>query len=201
MSPTSPSIDPSHSRIMPPKRMRFWRLIGLCAGVGLAASAQSGVIRLNTFLQFSFADPGTFTTGCVPENPRGDLCLTLNPATQFSDIPELTFAAPAGSATPIVVDAVAAGEPIQVFDLGSLPVGGGSCGVDSLACLVGTSMSRVVSPLLPGPHSVNLLAALSPSAAGSGFLPAQTLPEPGILALLAVGLLSLWGWHKRRRRK
>jgi len=184
-------------------------VMGLCACLTVAAApAHSGVIPLNQFLEFSFFDAGQPAAGCAPADPGGDFCVPGS-GTQFLNAPPWTFVAPLGGATLIVTDAFTAGDRFQVFDFGvsigltSAPIGAGSCGSDPVTCLANANISHGVFALAAGAHSLTLTAILAPTGGGAGYLQAQVaqIPEPSLSALLTAGLLALYGWRSRARRK
>lgn len=191
------------------RTLRCLSVIGLCGCLGLTAiPAHSGIIPFNQFLEFSFFDAGQSGAGCFPADPGGDFCI---PGGQLLDAPPWTFIAPAGGATLIVVDGFIAGDQFQLFDSGvsigltSAP-GSGDCGSDPVSCLANPNMSQGSFTLAAGSHSITLVATLSPSGGGAGFLQVKAeqvpeVPEPGLSALLTVGLLVLYRWGRRAGRK
>jgi|SRR5215831_11825774 len=190
------------------RTLRSLSVIGLCGCLSLAAiPAHGGIIPFNQFLEFSFFDAGQSAAGCFPADPGGDFCI---PGAQLLAAPPWTFIAPAGGATLVVVDGFIAGDRFQLFDSGvsigltSAP-GTGDCGSDPVSCLANANMSQGSFTLAAGSHSITLVAILSPSGGGAGFLQVKAeqvpeLPEPGLSALLTVGLIALYGWRRRSRK-
>ena len=189
------------------KLVRYVRVAALSAALGLATPVLAVPIPLDTFLQFSFTDAGVLATGCQPNDPVGDFCVpSSGTPTEFLGAAPWTFVAPVAGAFLTVVDAFVAGEQFEIFDLGvslgltSAPVGVGDCGDDPAACLADPNMSRGIFALLAGDHSITITPTLSPGGSGSGYLQVQQIPVPPSLALLAGGLLGLYGWRRAEGR-
>lgn len=191
------------------KLARCVGIAALSAGLGLAAPVHAVPIPFDTFLQFSFTDASVLATGCQPNDPDGDFCVpSSGTPTEFLGAAPWTFVAPAAGAFLTVVDAFVAGEQFEIFDfdvslgLTSAPVGDGDCGDDPVACLADPNVSRGIFALLAGDHSITITPTLSPDGSGSGYLQAQVrqVPVPPSLALLAGGLLGLYGWRRAEGR-
>jgi len=190
---------------------RFFAMLPYAAAAALlmlAPTVCAGPIALNTWLEFAVSDPGVDATGCDPDDPNGPFCIpSSGTPTQFLDAPPWTFSAPASGASLRVTDAFESNEQFEVFDFGasvgltSAPAATAivDCGDDPVVCFGTAGMSRGTFALASGSHSITLVPVLSQGGAGYFQVVAAAVPEPGVLALLALGLTSVAALRSRRR--
>ena len=178
-------------------------LAGCIAHALLATPAAAGAITAGQFYEFAFTDAGIAATGCDPADPAGPFCIASSGTpTLEADAPPWTFVAPAGGSTFTVIDAFQAGDQFEILDFGVVIgmtslAGAGNCGDDPVVCLADAAMSQGTFALAAGAHSLTIVALQSPTGGGAGYfaIDAVAVPEPGTLALLAVGA----GIFARRR--
>jgi len=178
-------------------------LLAACAML-LPAFAQAGPISTDIFYEFGFGIAGDPATGCNPADPAGNFCIpSFGTPTQFLDAPPWTITSPVNLLL-TVVDAFTSGDQFAVFDFGaplgltSAPGTGADCGDDPVPCLATPEMSQRTYLLLAGGHSITISAALSPDEGGSGYLSVSAVPEPGYVALVAIGCAMLMFFGRRR---
>ena len=173
-------------------------LIGCGLLIAFAAPALAAAIPAGVFLEFGFTDPGVAATGCDPADPSGPFCIpSFGTPTQFAPAPAWTFTADPGGATLTVTDVFVSGDRFEVFDFGgsigltSAP-GSVDCGDDPAVCLTTSGISSGIFALGAGPHSIEIVATLSPDFGGVGYLRVDgataTVPEPTSLLLLLSGV-------------
>jgi hypothetical protein len=176
----------------------------LGAVLAVAQTAHAGPIPLDTFLQFSFDQPGTAVQGCDPADPNGNFCIASSGTpTTFLDAPAWTFSSLGGGFVLTVLDAFTSGDRFDVFDFGQL-IGSTSlparqavdCGDDPATCLATAGMSTGVFTLGAGDHSLSLIATQT-GGLGSAYLRVAAVPEPASMALVMGALGLLWGTRKR----
>ena len=180
--------------------MLFSRLMAaVAASVALLAGALANAapVDLNQWYVFGFDGPGTVLY-------EGSCCSgTLSiPAPNTPWTFTLT-----GGAELVVVDGFATGDQFELFNFGtslgltSVPVIGGDCGADELACLADSDASSGFFILGAGSYAITGIAVQSPFGAGAGFFIIRSTPsivaEPGSLALLGLGVAML-GFIGRR---
>jgi hypothetical protein len=166
--------------------------------LAFAPPLSAGPIQPNAWLEFAVSDPGIDATGCDPNDPAGAFCIPSGGTpTQFLDAPPWTFTAPASGASLTVTDAFESTERFELFDFGSslgltsAPAAAAvvDCADDPVVCLGTTGMSVGSFALAAGAHSITVVPTLSQG--GAGYLmvtAAAVVPEPGVLALLAIAL-------------
>jgi hypothetical protein len=186
----------------------FLACAAAAALLALAPPVCAGPIPLNTWLEFAVSDPGVGATGCDPDDPNGPFCIPSGGTpTQFLDAPPWTFSAPASGASLRVTDAFESTEQFEVFDFG-VSVGLTSppaataivdCGDDPVVCFGTAGMSRGTFALASGSHSITIVPTLSLGGAGYFQVVAAAVPEPGGLALLALGLAGIAALRFRPR--
>jgi len=188
-----------------PARLPFLLMAALLT---LAPPLFAGPIPVDTWLEFGVSDPGIDATGCDPDDPNGPFCVpSSGTPTQFLDAPPWTFTAPASGATLRVTDAFESTEQFELFDFGvsvgftSAPAATAivDCGDDPVVCFATAGMSRGTFALAGGNHSLTIVPTLSQGGAGYFQVAAAAVPEPGVLALLAIGVIAMLRSRKQRR--
>jgi YVTN family beta-propeller protein len=176
-----------------------WTLVTMVLG----PPVEAGPLDADTWYEFSYLDVGDPTFGCDPADPGGLFCTpSSGTPTIFGDAPPWTFDLSAATVL-TVVDAFESGDRFEVFDFGvsigvtSAPQAGGDCGDDPVPCLADASMSSGLFALGTGAHSITLGVTESGSGSGSGFLRVSEVPEPGVVALVGLGLVAI-GASRRR---
>lgn len=186
------------------------RLVVMAALLTLAPPLSAGSIPLDTWLEFGVSDPGIAATGCDPDDPNGPFCIpSSGTPTQFLDAPPWTFTAPASGASLRVTDAFESTEQFELFDFGvslgltSAPAATAivDCGDDPVACFGTAGMSRGTFALAAGGHSLTIIPTLSQGGAGYFQVVAGAVPEPGVLALLAIGVIAIAVLRASKRRR
>ena len=164
-------------------------VVSAAALFAVAPCVSAGTIPFDTWLEFAVSDAGVPATGCDPDDPTGGFCTpSSGTPTLFLDAPPWTFVAPASGASLVVTDAFESTERFELFDFGaslgltSAPAATAvvECGDDPVVCLAS------------GAHSITLTPTMSQG--GGGYLlvtAAVVVPEPGVLALLAIGLAAI----------
>lgn len=184
------------------------RILSLSILAIAPASMLAGPITLGDWHQFSFTAVGVPAAGCDPADPAGGFCIPSSGTDTLAlDAPPWTFTAPAVGVVLTITDSFLSGDRFEVFDfitslgLTSLPQAGIDCGDDPVPCLStpGISFRRFLLPA--GDHSITIVPTLSPDGGGSGFLLAQTVPEPGSVALLGFGIAAVWFNYRIKSRR
>lgn len=187
---------------MTPLSVRAYALAASAAALfSLAPSVSAGPIPFDEWLEFAVSDPGVPATGCDPDDPNGPFCTpSSGTPTLFLDAPPWTFVAPASGASLVVTDAFESTERFELFDFGvslgltSAPAATAvvDCGDDPVVCLGTGGISHGTFALASGAHSITLVPTLSQFSAGYLLVTAAVVvPEPGVLALLAIGLAGI----------
>jgi hypothetical protein len=187
---------------------RSLRSIGCVLSLACAAliapvqDAKAAVISLDTWYEFGFDGPGTsmrsgLGTTLATNPPDGD------PIVQVVDGPWTITTT--GPTVLIVLDLFESVDQFEIFDnlilLGqtSIPTDGGTCGSDITCSLGDARYSRAEFLLAAGNHSFTGAQLAGIPGAGVFHLTEVTsVPEPGSLALVLLGVLALAGVVKRR---
>jgi hypothetical protein len=175
------------------------RILSLSILAVVPPSILAGPITLGDWHQFSFTTAGSPAAGCDPADPAGGFCIPSSGTPALAlDTPPWTFTAPVVGVILTVTDSFLSGDRFEVFDFGaslgltSLPQAGFDCGDDPVPCLATPGISSGKFLLPAGVHSITIVPILSPDGGGSGFLLAQTVPEPGSITLLGFGIAAVW---------
>jgi len=144
--------------------------------------------------EFSFTAVRVLARGCAPADPAGLICVP-GPNSQFAPAPAWTFTAPATGVNFDVTDAFLHGDAFDVLDKGvsigmtpMVPKTGG-CGNNPNTCFADPGTSHRQFMLGPGPHSITI-EPVAIRDAGAGYFK-LFVPEPGSLALVALGLIAI----------
>ena len=177
-----------------------------CLFIGLSLDLPAGPVSPSTFYEFSFTDPGVSVTGCLPNDPAGNFCISSSGTpTTFADAPPWTISLPSGGLL-LVTDAFVSGDSFEILDFG-VPIGMTSafipdtdCGDDPVPCLANPGMSHAEISLAAGNHSLMIVPlAVGALGGGSGYF--VIIPEPHIGVLAAAGLAFLALRRNRQRRQ
>ena len=174
-----------------------------CLFIGLSLDLPAGPVSPGTFYEFSFTDPGVSVTGCLPNDPAGNFCISSSGTpTTFADAPPWTISLPSGGLL-LVTDAFVSGDSFEILDFG-VPIGMTSafipdtdCGDDPVPCLANPGMSRAEISLAAGDHSLMIVPLAVAPGGGSGYF--VIIPEPHIGVLAAAGLAFLALRRNRQR--
>ena len=183
------------------------QITALFAGLILLTSgARAGVVPFGVFEEFSFGAAGTTATGCFPDDPTGDFCISSSgTVTGNLDTPPWTFVAPVQGVVVTVTDTFNAGDQFRLLDFGvsvgltSVPFGSADCGDDPVPCLSTPGISSGTFLLGAGGHSLTITPVLAPSNGGAGYLLISDVPEPGSWILLGIGLGAFLLYRSTRR--
>ena len=185
--------------------MRISHLLTLFAAFVLfSVSAYADAITPDgSWHEFGFGLAGTAAIscgGCIP---------TTNPVAEQTSSPPWTFS---GAAILTLLDLFNQGDRFQIFDFGvSIGVtsivpdsGTDPCGGDIGCALADVGYSRLIANLGGGNHSltINVIQNAGNTLGGAATfrVAAAQVPEPGTLALLGSGIVSLAFWRRRQRR-
>jgi len=171
--------------------------------IGTSLDLPAGPVSPSTFYEFSFTDPGVSVTGCLPNDPAGNFCISSSGTpTTFADAPPWTISLPSGGLL-LVTDAFVSGDSFEILDFG-VPIGMTSafipdtdCGDDPVPCLSNAGMSRAEISLAAGDHSLMIVPLAVAPGGGSGYF--VIIPEPHIGVLAAAGLAFLALRRNRQR--
>lgn len=175
-------------------------LVAVCLALGSMAVAATP-ITVGQWYEFGFygpATPLTDGTGLVP---------TTNPVAAIAPDPAWTFTLSAPG-TLTFLDLFNSTDQFEIFNFGaslgltSVPtLGGGGCGNDIACALANLDYSRGIFNLAAGSYSITGTQTLGDAGAGVFRVAAATVPEPGSMLLLVLGLGLAGGLLLVRRRR
>ena len=98
-----------------------------------------------------------------------------------------------------ITDCCLIGDRFQIFvdgfisyGLTSAPIGTGPSGAfDGDSSWANPALSKISFLLMPGTHDIDIVVNTSVATSGGGFIQVLSVPEPGTLALLALGCAGL----------
>jgi hypothetical protein len=187
------------------------RILTLALGVGLvsvAAPLRADPIVLNQWYTFGFGAAGTFGLDAS--------CCTLGARSLDAGSPAWTI----NSAVPFtffLTDGFQQGDSFTLFDnavnVGATPGVAAdpahSCSNDEVACYNDPLMSHRAYAIAAGAHAFEIRVDVSPFGGGAAFfclsdgraceVQPDVVPEPSTYGLLAMGLVGIAGFVRRRR--